>query len=707
MARRHRRSAGRTSRLSGPRPLVLALIVLGTALLWLFLGPVQLGGATAYSVISGNSMEPLLHKGDLAAVRSGKSYRVGDVALYRSADLKGQRVLHRILTVGDGTYTFKGDNNDFVDPETVPAAALEGRLWFHGSHVGSAMTWIREPWRAALLAALAAAVALGSKLGLRTHRRRRHARPQHVASAPDDGPRLRKLRAPALAGLVVIAAVGGAGFTKPQTTGIATPGAFRHEGTFSYSAKIRDPNPAFPSGEATTGQPVFFGLSDAVRLTFDYRFVSKYRHDVKGTIALKALISDSTGYHEVFDVGTPVSFDGTDRSTIGGVFPLDTLKTLVAQLATNSGLPSADYPLYLQPIVTVTGTLQGRALTSTFSPVLPISLTQTLLKVVSNDTAAVPGATPVAEADVFHPALEQAASLTGANTLTIARYHVSVHAIRWLTFLLLGAWAIALLVFARRARVLVDDAAIAASYGDTVVPVGSLGDLSSLPTVPVVDFEVLAQLASELEQPLLAETTGVVTRYAVVTESMVFLHEPIPPHQPLHALPPGPQAPSPAGPGHPIETAPAVSRPGPRVHLPGAGRVALQFAPLVLPLVVIGSILMSFTATSNLPTSYVGVTTHPRQLTQLAPTFCAALAPTNLVVATGSTVTGTAASDLVLGLGATGNRTLNGGSGNDCIVAGGTRFTNNTINGGSGTDRCVAPAVSNTTFVSCESQLRT
>ncbi|MCU1485967.1 MAG: peptidase signal peptidase [Actinomycetia bacterium] len=703
MTRRHRRSDGRTSRPSAPRPLFLALIVLGTTLLWLFLGPVQLGGATAYSVISGNSMEPLLHKGDLAAVRGGKSYRVGDIALYKSADLKGQRVLHRILAVGDGTYTFKGDNNDFVDPETVPASALEGRLWFHGSHVGSAMTWIREPWRAALLAAIAAAIALGSRFGVLTRRRRGHARPRHVASGPIDRPWLRKLWAPAAAGLVVIAAVGGAGFTKPLTTGIARAAAFRHEGTFSYSATIRDPNPAFPSGQARTGQPVFFDLSDSVHLAFDYRFVSTYAHDVKGTIALKALISDSTGYHEAFDVGTPVSFDGTDRGTIGGLFPLDTLKTLVAQLATNSGLPSAEYPLYLQPTVTVTGTLQGRPLTSTFSPVLAISLTQSLLKVVSNETAAVPGATGGVQVDVFHPMLEQNATITGANTLTIARYHVAVHTIRWLTFVLLGAWAIAVLLFARRARVLVDDAAIAASYGDTIVPVGSLGDLSSLPTVPIVDFEVLAKLASELEQPLLAETTGAVIRYAVVTETMVFLHEPIPQHEPLHALPPGPQPPPPtARPSHLAETAPAVARARRRIQRPGTGRTTLQFAPLLLPLVVIGSIIMSFTATSTVPTSYIGVTQHPLVLTQLAPGYCAALALTTRVVATGSTVSGTSGNDLVLGLGTSGNTSLKGGGGNDCIVAGGTRSTNNTIDGGSGTDLCIAPAVTNTTFKNCE-----
>ena len=72
MSRRRRRSED-TSGSSGPRPLSLALILFGTALLWLFLGPVQLGGDTAYSVISGNSMEPLLHRGDLAAVRGDES----------------------------------------------------------------------------------------------------------------------------------------------------------------------------------------------------------------------------------------------------------------------------------------------------------------------------------------------------------------------------------------------------------------------------------------------------------------------------------------------------------------------------------------------------------------------------------------------------------------------------------------------------------
>ncbi|MCU1379730.1 MAG: signal peptidase endoplasmic reticulum-type [Acidimicrobiales bacterium] len=703
MTRRRRRSEGDRSPSPSPHPLFALLIVLGTTLMWLFLGPVQLGGATAYSVVSGNSMEPLLHKGDLAAVRQGKSYGVGDVALYESEALKGQRVLHRILTVGDGTYTFKGDNNDFVDPETVPATALVGRLWFHGSHVGSVMTWIREPWRAAMIAAVAAAIALGSRLGARP-RRRRHTRPSHAIGRGDA--RFQNLWAPATASLVVIVAVAGAGFTKPLTTGLSEAGAFRHEGTFSYAAKIRDPNPAYPSGVAETGQPVFFSLSDSLRLTFDYRFVSRYAHDVKGTVALKALISDSTGWHQVLDVSDPVAFDGSDHASIGGQFPLSDLRALVAQLAVNSGLPGAEYPLYLQPVVTVAGTVQGRAIQSTFSPVIPVSLTETLLKVASANTIAVPGTTTAAQADVFHPTLEESARVTGPNTLVIARYHVAVRTIRLLAIVLFGAWIIAVSVLARRRRALLDDAAIAAVYGNLLVPVGSLDALTSLPTVPVADFEVLAKLAGDLEAPLLVETTGALVRYAVVTESMVFLHEPVPHHAPF-ALPPGSQPPPPATGPHREAEPGGARQPTPNVRLPKIGSAALQFAPLLLPLVVAGSIVMSFTATSVLPTSYAGVSKHPVVVSQLAPGSCSSLVPTSLLVAASATVTGTAANDLILGQGDSGKHSLNGAGGNDCVVAGGGSSTTNTIDGGAGTDVCVAPAVTKPTFKNCELQLAT
>ena len=57
----------------------------------------------------------------------------------------------------------------------------------------------------------------------------------------------------------------------------------------------------------------------------------------------------------------------------------------------------------------------------------------------------------------------------------------------------------------------------------------------------------------------------------------------------------------------------------------------------------------------------------------------------------------------MLGRNALGSQTLNGGSGDDCIVAGGsTSSTSNTINGGAGTDICIGAPGTSMTFTNCE-----
>jgi len=61
------------------------------AALWLVLAPTQLGGPASYASISGGSMEPRLHQGDLVVVRRADAYRVGDVVAYRNAVLQTGR----------------------------------------------------------------------------------------------------------------------------------------------------------------------------------------------------------------------------------------------------------------------------------------------------------------------------------------------------------------------------------------------------------------------------------------------------------------------------------------------------------------------------------------------------------------------------------------------------------------------------------------
>src|SRR4051794_38542086 len=96
------------------------VVVLALPALWFF-APIQLHGHTGYAIISGISMEPKLHDGDLVLIREQARYRVHDVVAYRNVS-SGIVVLPRIARItSGGRFVFKGDNNRFADPIPVKA----------------------------------------------------------------------------------------------------------------------------------------------------------------------------------------------------------------------------------------------------------------------------------------------------------------------------------------------------------------------------------------------------------------------------------------------------------------------------------------------------------------------------------------------------------------------------------------------------------
>ena len=142
---------------------------------WLTLWPIGLGGSTGYAVIIGTSMEPQLHRGDVALVRRSSDYRVGDVVAYHSRTL-GRTVLHRIIRVHDGRYLFKGDANDFVDPGAARGSDLIGRYWFKVGGAAPVLEWVQEPWHAALIAGLLGILLFGGGTGATVRNRRARGR---------------------------------------------------------------------------------------------------------------------------------------------------------------------------------------------------------------------------------------------------------------------------------------------------------------------------------------------------------------------------------------------------------------------------------------------------------------------------------------------------------------------------------------------------
>src|SRR5438876_2254808 len=177
--------------------LTVVALLAGAAAFWLFLAPPQLGGRTSYAVVYGTSMEPHFHRGDLIVLRRRPAYRVGEIVGYHSLQLH-RDVLHRIVAVHGQRYTFKGDNNGFVDPEHVRARQLFGEEWVRVPGAGAQIQKLRSPRIAAVVAGLAALLLLG---GGGATAQRRSSRP--VTTLAGRAPVLRPALPAAAAGVAV------------------------------------------------------------------------------------------------------------------------------------------------------------------------------------------------------------------------------------------------------------------------------------------------------------------------------------------------------------------------------------------------------------------------------------------------------------------------------------------------------------------------
>lgn len=149
-ASRRRRRRVRTTR----RVVALAVLAVVLFVTW----PQSLGGRVAYIKVSGHSMEPTMHFGDLVVIRAESTYHVGDVIAYRvpPGDVgAGVTVIHRIVGGNPHTgYLTRGDNNHYNDPWHPRLTDIVGARWALLPGTANAFSHLRGPLPLAAFAAL-------------------------------------------------------------------------------------------------------------------------------------------------------------------------------------------------------------------------------------------------------------------------------------------------------------------------------------------------------------------------------------------------------------------------------------------------------------------------------------------------------------------------------------------------------------------------
>jgi signal peptidase I len=349
----------------------LALVVLyaGTAF-W----PAALGGSATYVTTHGSSMEPSFHQGDLAVVRRANHYGVGDVVAYRSETLH-TTVLHRITAHGADGYTFRGDNNDFTDPDHPNESQLIGKLWIHVPKGGRVLGALRI----VLPLLLVGLALLGA--GATTASKRNRKKPAHLAVHPMAPTSVRNWRsATAALGATAVAclALGYVSFTHPTSQSGSEPVRYTQQGTFTYSATA-PVGAVYDDGKVETGEPIFRRLVKQLDVTFAYGLEAAATHQLAGTISVKTEVRSGNGWHRTLDLLPAQAFTG-DASSATVHLDLDELEQTVKLVEYLTGVQGGTIVVSVQPEAKVVGVLGGQELTQTFSPKLELRLEPLQLK---------------------------------------------------------------------------------------------------------------------------------------------------------------------------------------------------------------------------------------------------------------------------------------------------------------------------------------
>lgn len=129
--------------------LGLALAIAAAGFWFTELRPQSLGGPAGYVLVSGKSMWPHYHTGDLVLVSRQSSYHVGQVVAYRvpkGDPMAGAQVIHRIIG-GDAKHGFviQGDNRTAPDVWRPKPADIVGAKVLRIPRAVVVLQYLRSP----------------------------------------------------------------------------------------------------------------------------------------------------------------------------------------------------------------------------------------------------------------------------------------------------------------------------------------------------------------------------------------------------------------------------------------------------------------------------------------------------------------------------------------------------------------------------------
>lgn len=100
-------------------------------LAWLFYQGLAIAAGTPMPIVSvvSDSMEPVLHRGDLLLVTGDENYEIDDIIIFNKPGIP-YTVVHRIVAKTDKGFITKGDNNPVADPGYIMLDEIKGKVRF-------------------------------------------------------------------------------------------------------------------------------------------------------------------------------------------------------------------------------------------------------------------------------------------------------------------------------------------------------------------------------------------------------------------------------------------------------------------------------------------------------------------------------------------------------------------------------------------------
>jgi len=353
--------------------LLSALILVLMAALWLTFAPVQFGGQASYIMIAGASMEPSLHFGDLVVAHEERTYEIGDVVTYRHPTIGP--VIHRIIERTGDTYTFKGDNNDWIDSYEPTSAEIIGKSWIHIPGVANIILKLRSSTGIVLLS-----LAIGFMVLITFSRKSLLGEEQ---PKKDEQTVTKRSKPLSFSGYIegtlfaLFAILLGAiflgffAFTNPLTQPVPADIPYGHRGAFSYEA-VGSPR-VHDQGKIESGDAIFHGLTHEFDLTFNYQLSSPEKKNLDGTYQILLEVSEPNGWRRQIELAPVTQFQGESFSTEVTI-NLGYILTLVDRMKTNTSLKRQVFNVEIIPEVHVQGSLGDQDFKDTFLPQLSFLL---------------------------------------------------------------------------------------------------------------------------------------------------------------------------------------------------------------------------------------------------------------------------------------------------------------------------------------------